>query len=191
MRKNSDRLLSVAALSIATVAVVALVVVIVTRPDRPTAAPPAQPTVSTILPTRSSSPSAHPVTTIPSPSAAGQLAGLRDSSKVAFNQPVNGVVTGLPRGDDAWIIVQPVSAPAFWPQPGPLALLPTGAFRASVYFGASATQDTGDEFIVLLVAAPPAASSRFEEFVASNPNQGMPRLPPGLLALSQLTVTRR
>jgi hypothetical protein len=191
MRKNSDRLLSVAALSIATAAVAALVVVIVTLPSPGITASPGQPAVSTTSPFRSPSPSPRAVTTIPSPSAAGQLTGLRDGSKVAFNQPVNGVVTGLPRRDDAWVVIEPVSAPAFWPQPGPLALLPTGAFRASVYFGASAAQDARDQFIVLLVAAPPAASSRFQAFVASNPSQGIPRLPPGLLTLSQVTVTRR
>jgi len=122
---------------------------------------------------------------------AGRLTGLRDGSTVAFNQLVSGVVTGLAPNTEAWIVVEPVSAPAFWPQPGPLALGPTGAFRTSVYFGASAAQNIGDQFIVLLVVADHAANSLFQSFVISNPSMGMSRLPSRLPTLAQVTVTRR
>jgi hypothetical protein len=189
MPKNSDRALHISVLSVATVAVVALAVAVValvrTFGSSTTTASAAPSSVIT------TSPPPADTTTPPAPSTTGRLTGVRDGSKVAFHQPVNGVVTGLPPGTDVWIVVEPISAPAFWPQLGPLALLPTGAFRASVYFGASATQNVGEQFITLLVVAPPAASSRFQAFAASNPSQGLTRLPPGLLILARVAVTRR
>jgi hypothetical protein len=122
----------------------------------------------------------------------GQLTNPQDGGKADYNQVVTGVVTGLPPGIDAWIVLYPTQAPAFWPQPGPLALNPAGRFRTSVYVGAGATQNIGENFIVYLVAASPAASARFRAF-AGPPvqSQGMSALPPDVKTLETITVTRR
>ncbi len=145
--------------------------------------------------TSTSPPPPPPSTTVTPPTSApatGQLTGLRDGSKVAYQQQMSGVVTGLPSGNDAWIVVTPVLAPTYWPQPGPLQLDSKGSFRTSIYFGASTTQNIGENFIVRLVVAPPAASARFRDFLAQpSPSQGLPTLPPGVHTLTQVTVTRR
>ena len=143
-------------------------------------------------PSPSSPPRPNPVNSHTSPTLWGQLTGLRDGSKVPYQQQVSGVVTGLPSGNELWIVVTPVAAPTYWPQQGPLQLDSKGGFRTSVYFGGSGTQNTGENFIVRLVAAPPAASARFQAFLAqSSPSQGLLTLPPGIETLTQVTVTRR
>jgi hypothetical protein len=194
MLKNNDRrpYLSVLCVTAATVALAAC-----SSSSPKSTVPPASSTVAT---TSTSSPSLPPssppssptVITSTSPSVTGQFTGLPDGSKVAFQQPVSGVVRGLPPGTDAWIVVYPVLAPAFWPQPGPLQLDSAGGFRTSVYFGASATQNIGEQFITRLVIASPAASARFRAFLGPPASsQGLPALPPGVQTLATVTVTRR
>jgi hypothetical protein len=122
----------------------------------------------------------------------GQFTNLPDGSKVAHLQPVSGVITGLPPGTNAWIIVYPISAPAHWPQPGPLPLDPAGGFRTSVYFGASTKQHTGEAFVVRLVIASPTASDLFRAFLSPpGAGQGLSALPEGVQTITTVTVTRR
>jgi hypothetical protein len=187
MLKNNDRAPYLSALCV-TAAAMALAACSSSSPTV-TVTVPASSTVAT---TSTSPPSSPTVTTSTSPAVTGQFTGLPDGSKVAFQQPVSGAVRGLPSGTDAWIVVYPVLAPAYWPQPGPLQLDSAGHFAATVYFGASATQNIGEQFITRLVIASPAASARFRAFLGPPaPSQGLPALPPGVQTLATVTVTRR
>jgi hypothetical protein len=122
---------------------------------------------------------------------AGRLTGL-DSGTVAWQQAVSGVVTDLPAGDHAWIVVDPSRAPAYWPQQGPLQLSPAGNFRVTAFFGASAKQDSGERFTLRLVLAPRAASTRIRAFqIRPTHRKGMRRLPAGVRTLDEITVIRR
>ena len=185
MLKNNDRkpYLSVLCVTAAAVALAAC-----TSSGSTSTSAPASSTVGT---TSASPPTSPTVTTSTAPSVTGQFTGLPDGSKVAFQQLVSGVVRGLPSGTDAWIVVYPVLAPAYWPQPGPLLLDSAGGFRTLVYFGASQLQDIGEQFITRLVIASPAASAYFRAFVASAQSQGLPALPSGAQTLATVTVTRR
>jgi hypothetical protein len=129
-------------------------------------------------------------TSTPSP-VSGQFTGLPDGSKVDWQPQISGTVRGLPPGTDAWIVVYPELAPAYWPQPGPLQLDSADGFRTSVYIGAGATQNIGEKFIVRLVITAPAASARFRAFLGPPPqSQGLSTLPPGVQTLATITVTR-
>jgi hypothetical protein len=123
---------------------------------------------------------------------AGRLTGPHGGRTVAWQQGVSGVVTGLAAGDQAWIVIDPSLAPSYWPQPGPLQLSPSGNFRVTAYFGASARQDSGEHFTMRLVLAPPAASARIRAFQIQPAHQrGMLKLPTGVRTLAQVTVIRR
>jgi hypothetical protein len=125
------------------------------------------------------------------PPVTGQFTGLPDGDKVVWQPQVSGVVRSLPPGTDAWIVIYPELAPAYWPQTGPLPLDSAGGFRTSVYIGASATQGLGERFIVRLVIASEAASARFRAFLGPPaPSQGLPTLPPGVQTLATVTVIR-
>lgn len=134
----------------------------------------------------SSSPGAAP--SLP-PAPRGQFTGLREGSKVDHQELVSGVVTGLPPGSQAWILVRPVLAPAYWPQ-SELALDQNGSFRSVVYFGQSARKNAGEEFILLLALATAPVSARFRTFLKAA-HSGMQELPENLQILHQLTVIRR
>jgi hypothetical protein len=123
---------------------------------------------------------------------AGWLTHLRDGSMVAHREAVNGVVVGLPPGAEAWILVQPVFDASYWPMRN-LLLTQTGIFHMMAQFGRSDTQDIGEEYALLLVMAPPDASARFREFLstARDASAGMHDLPPGVVTLHHLIVTRR
>jgi predicted nucleotide-binding protein len=116
--------------------------------------------------------------------AAGSLSAPRDDSEVAYKEVVSGVVVGLPPRTEAWILVQPSFEGTYWPQRN-LPLDQTGSFRAMAQFGRSTTTNIGEEFILLLVMAPPDASARFRD------SQGLPELPPGVQTLARIIVTRR
>jgi hypothetical protein len=123
---------------------------------------------------------------------AGRLTGLPGGHTVAWQQPVSGVVTGLSAGDQAWIVIDPSLAPAYWPQQGPLQLSPAGGFRVTAYFGASAKKDSGERFTLRLVLAPPAAGAEIRAFqIQPAHQQGMLKLPAGVRTLAQVTVIRR
>ncbi len=121
---------------------------------------------------------------------AARLTSPRDDSKVAYRQEVGGVVTGLRPSTEAWIVVYPALAPAYWPQAGPLQPGPAGVFLTLAFFGVP-NQDVGEHFTVRLVITTPAASARIRAFLAQPaPRRGMPSLPPGAQTLTQVTVTR-
>lgn len=122
----------------------------------------------------------------------GWLTHLRDGSMVAHREAVDGVVVGLPPGAEAWILVQPVFDATYWPMHN-LSLTQTGVFHTMAQFGRSDTQDIGEEYALLLVMAPPDASARFRVFLstAKDASAGMRDLPPGVVTLRQLIVTRR
>jgi hypothetical protein len=133
-----------------------------------------------------------PASPTPGSPPAGRLTGLPGGRTVAWQQGVSGVVTGLSAGDQAWIVIDPSLAPAYWPQQGPLQLSPAGNFRVTAYFGVSAKQDSGEHFTMRLVLAPPAASARIRAFqIQPAHQQGMLRLPAGVRTLAQVTVMRR
>lgn len=140
-------------------------------------------------------PSARPTAVAaatPGSPPAGRLTGPRGGRTVTWQQGVSGVVTGLPAGDQAWIVIYPSLAPAYWPQQGPLQLSPAGNFRVTAYFGASAKQNSGEHFTLRLVLAPPAASAQIRAFqIQPTHRQVMRTLPAGVLTLAQVTVIRR
>lgn len=188
MPRNNNRARNISVLSITAVAVMALAACGAGGITKTSASSPS--TVVTTSPSESTSTS--DVTTSGAPSLAGQLTSPRDGSKVDYQQEVRGVVTGLPPGTDAWIVVYPNSAPAYWPQLGPLSLDSAGRFRTSAYIGASVAQGSGETFVVYLVIASTAASERFRAFLGPpDPNQGMSALPSGVKILESITVTRR
>lgn len=142
----------------------------------------------------SSTPSTAVATTTSRAAAAsgtlgGQLTDLRNGAKVARQQPVSGVITGLPSGDAAWIVIYPVQAPAYWPQAGPLKLDSAGSFRATAVFGSTATGNIGEDFVVRLVITSAAATARFRTFLAHS-SQGLSKLPAGVRTLTWVKVIR-
>lgn len=120
-----------------------------------------------------------------------QFTGLHDGSKVSFIQKVTGQVTGIPPSTDIWLVVRPVTAAAYRPQPGPLHVDVQGLFDAVAVFGQSSTQNRGERFILMLVSATPSASQYFELFGSSH-SQGasLPTLPDGTQILAEITVER-
>jgi hypothetical protein len=122
----------------------------------------------------------------------GRLTGPLGGRTVAWQQAVSGVVTGLSAGDQAWVVIDPSRAPAYWPQQGPLRLSAGGDFQVTAFFGASAKQDSGEHFILRLVLAPAAASAQIRAFqIQPTHQQGMLKLPAGVRTLAQVTVIRR
>jgi hypothetical protein len=90
---------------------------------------------------------------------------------------------------DIWLLVYPVSAPAYWPQPGPLRPV-NSQFYASATIGQSATTNKGEKFILIIVEAPPAVSQRFQYFDSHPEGTGLPKLPDGTTPLTQIAVIR-
>jgi hypothetical protein len=128
----------------------------------------------------------------PASPPAGRLTGPQGGRTVAWQQAVSGAVTGVSAGDQAWIVIDPSLAPAYWPQQGPLQLSPAGNFRVTAYFGASAKENSGEHFILRLVLASPAASGQIRAFqIQPTHRQGMLRMPAGVRTLAQVTVIRR
>jgi hypothetical protein len=121
-------------------------------------------------------------------SADGHLTHPRDGSRVDRREGVTGVITRISANAQALILVE-TPQPLYWPQ-DKLLLDKEGRFRSEALFGRVGTPDIGEAFILLLVAAPPAASTLLQPFIGDSFN-GMSSLPPGLLVLDQVTVTRR
>lgn len=197
MPKNNKRAPHIAALCItAAVALAACTSASSTSTPSPppstTITASAPPSTATAVTTSAPPSTVRPVvSTSTPPPVSGHFTGLPDGSKVVWQPQISGAVRSLPPGTDAWIVVYPELAPAYWPQPGPLQLDSTGGFRTSVYIGASATQNIGEKFIVRLVITDRAASARFRAFLGPPPqSQGISTLPPGVQTLATTTVTR-
>jgi hypothetical protein len=120
----------------------------------------------------------------------GRFLDPRAGATVTRQQTVSGVVTGLPAGDAAWLVVYTVAAPAYWPQQGPLRLDSAGAFKATAVFGSDAAANVGQHFVVRLVITSARATGRFRAFLA-DASHGLSRLPGGVRTLARVTVTRR
>lgn len=120
---------------------------------------------------------------------------IHDGSAVSFMQRVDGTVTGLPPNMDAWLIVKPSGANAFWPQkPGPLNISGNN-FVTDAQLGKDASSNKGEKFTLQIAETTKAASSNFMD-VISDPQKsslGIQQLPPSsvLKPLSEVTVTRK
>jgi hypothetical protein len=126
----------------------------------------------------------------PSGAATARFTNLHENSVVTFSQTVSGTVKGIPSRQDAWLVVWPLLAPAYWPQRGALAPDTTGRFTGIAGFGASATTNQGEKFNLMLVEACPAASQRFQAFNSTAQHSGMSRLPSDARIVAQITVRR-
>lgn len=126
----------------------------------------------------------------PSPSATAAFTAPHDGSTVLFTQDVTGRITNSQNGMAFWLVVQPLLAPQYWPQHGPLSLDPSGRFQATAYIGQSSSQSKGEKVNLLIVEAPRDASQRFSEFSAKQQGSGMERLPDGTTTLAKITVVR-
>ena len=122
--------------------------------------------------------------------AAGCFRSLRDGSEVANFEAVSGVVAGVAAGAEAWIVVQVGSDHTYWPQRH-LSLSQAGSFSSAAQFGPRGTLGGGEEYVLLLVMAPPSASARLREFLDTDASKGMPDLPPDTVVLDRVRVTRR
>jgi len=143
-------------------------------------------------PVRDSSSAKPSSTCILSATATAQFTVLHQGSRVSFNQPVAGLVAGIPSGVDAWLVVWPSGAHAYWPQGAPLFLDVNGGFTSAAQFGLSPSQDSGEEFMLMVVEASGDASDAFSNFIntQSQPPKGMPTLPSCTKVLAQVTVRR-
>ena len=91
-----------------------------------------------------------------------QFTSLHDGSRVSYNQQVTGTVSGIPAGTYTWLVVEPSLTPGYyWPQTGPLNPEVNGQFRALTYIGQSATQNSGEEFTLMIVQASRTPASGF------------------------------
>lgn len=181
MHKRTDRLTAVRLFSIAAVLSACALTTSCGPPSSSTSSTTPTPSVTT-SPSVISSPKTSPPTT------AG-FTGLHNGSRVSFTQQVAGLVSGIPTGMDIWLVVQPIFAPQYWPQSGPL-LIVGGQFHAVVYFGLSASQGSGQEFNLIIVSAPQDASQRFRDFLQKPQAAGMSGLPGGAQPLTLIFVKR-
>lgn len=117
---------------------------------------------------------------------AGQLTTPR-GGKVNRSDTVTGVVSRLALHSQAMILVQTPQENLYWPQ-RKLLLSQEGSFTSEAIFGRVGNRDSGKEFILLLVMAPPDAAASFQSF--SDEDRGMPFLPPNVLVLDKVTVIR-
>ena len=137
-------------------------------------------------------PSPSVTTSLPPPPSAKMTAGftgLHNGSRVSYPQQVTGLVSNVPTGMDIWLVVQPLFAPQYWPQSGPL-LIVGGQFHGVAYFGQTAAQGSGQEFNLLIVSAPQDASQLFQGFVQKQQVAGMVRLPRDVQPLTLILVKR-
>ena len=107
--------------------------------------------------------------------------------RVNRQDTVTGLVAFLPPGSEALILVQTPRQPLYWPQ-AKLLLNEQGGFTSEAKFGRVGSQDSGEEFILMLVLAPSAAAASFQASLETD--DGMSSLPPDVLVLDQVTVIR-
>jgi len=127
---------------------------------------------------------------MPSSAPTARFTNTPENSGVTFSQMISGIAKGIPSGQDAWLVVWPALAPAYWPQRGALAPDMTGRFTGTAGFGSSPFTNMGEKFNLMLVEACPDASQRFEQFNSTPQQWGMSRLPPDTRILAQVTVRR-
>lgn len=144
-------------------------------------------------PSRSSSASSTsapppPRISSPPPVPTAEFTSLHQGSTVSFRQEVTGRIANIPKGMKPWLMIEPVSAPAYWPQ-SPLLLL-GGRFDTPATFGQNPETDSGDKFILIIVEATPDVSQQFTYFINHLQGYGLQTLPAGATPLALITVIR-
>jgi hypothetical protein len=146
----------------------------------------------------SSTPSTEPQSTGPRstkapPGNVVRIAVPSDGSSVPMITDVEGTSPQLPEGHQLWVVVNPASAAAFWPQAGPIALQPDGRWSVKAQIGEEA--HVGVEFnIIAVVATGKQARDAFAQYTrnceqgACEPLYGA--LPLGAVRQHQITVRR-
>jgi hypothetical protein len=117
---------------------------------------------------------------------AGHIANLRSPAEVTHTQVVCGAVIGVPSDSEPWLLVMPAGDGVYYPQQA-ITVDSNGDFSATVFFGRSAEQDAGEDFLLLLVLAPRASRD------AMLPRRGtnwMKKLPDGIEILDQRITVR-
>ena len=127
---------------------------------------------------------------MPSRAATASFVDVPENGGVAYSQMINGIVKGIPSAQDAWLVVWPALAPAYWPQRDALIPDMTGRFIAAADFGSNKFTNTGERFNLMIVEACPDASQLFEQFNSTPQIWGMSRLPSDTRILAQVTVRR-
>lgn len=116
---------------------------------------------------------------------AGQLTRPR-GGRVNRSERVTGVVSCLPPHSQALILVQ--TQHHYWLQAKLWLNQEDGGFTSEAKFGRVGNQDSGKEYILLLVAAPPAVAASFQSSLEDD--NGISFLPPDVLVLDKVTVIR-
>jgi len=143
-----------------------------------------------ITPTMATQHAATTTSTRPAITMTAKISTPRQGGLVSWAQVITGLVTGLPAGMSAWLVIQPAQPTGYWPQPGPLHPDLNGWFVAPTTFGLNATTDRGEQFILMIVEATTAASQQLKQFTIVTQSTGMPGLPDGTQVLTQISVTR-
>jgi hypothetical protein len=127
------------------------------------------------------------------PSNVVRIAVPSDGSHVPMITQVKGTSPKLPQGHQLWVVVNPASAAAFWPQIGPIPLQPDGRWSVAAQIGEEA--QVGMEFnIIAVVATGKQSIDAFAQHMKSckqgacEPLYGA--LPIGAVPQHQITVRR-
>ena len=137
--------------------------------------------------------STGPPSTKAPPGNVVRIAVPSDGSPVPMITDVVGTSPKLPEGHQLWVVVNPASAAAFWPQTGPIPLQPDGRWSIKAQIGEEA--HAGMEFnIIAVVASGKQARDAFAQNIRSckqgecEPLYGA--LPVGAVRQHQITVRR-
>lgn len=134
-------------------------------------------------------------TTTPTTVGPVQILNLKEGDPVEHTQEVRAVAAGFPDGVEFWVVVQPLLAPQYHPQPGPVARSADGQFLSVAYFGESALKASGEKFILLIVSASSTGGQAFRNYLSQAKSRGtypgLPGLPAGTQPTAQITVVRK
>lgn len=139
-------------------------------------------------PSSSTSPPPPAPRSSPPPAPTAEFTSPHQGSTVAFTQEVTGRIANIPKGMEPWLVIQPVLAPAYWPQ-SPLHPI-GGTFDTPATFGQNPGVDSGERFIVLIVEVTPDISQQFTYFVNHLQGYGLQTLPADATPLARITVIR-
>jgi hypothetical protein len=156
------------------------------------------PPPSTTGPATTSSPPEPPTTASTSQPTTSRrvirMANLSEGDRVAHTQEVKGSAVSLEPQINLWIVVQPILSPTYHPQPGPITPGPSGNWTGVAYFGASPTQNAGESFGLIAIAASADVTRAFREYLrraqTTGSYPGLPSLPPGAVEEMRITVVR-
>lgn len=113
----------------------------------PSTVAPAVRTVATIVPS-----------TIPASS--GRINTPAADTTVRMEQIVSGTVGDVPAGNKVWVVVQ---IGVFYPQDGPMNVLPDGRWTGTAFVGA--TGDAGKTFVLHVVETGPEGTAQFGDYL--------------------------